>query len=57
MTNSLLTKRYHASFRKGMTSVQQRNQLEQYWLTKLSDNMAPMASCCLSGVHAKQNGN
>lgn len=56
MTNSLLTKRNHASFRKGMTSVQQPNQWEQYWLTKLSDNMAPVASC-LNGVHAKQNGN
>lgn len=57
MTNSLLTKRYHTSVRKRMTSVQQRNQWEQYWLTKLSDNMAPVASSCLSGVHAKQNGN
>jgi len=57
MTNSLLTKRNHASFRKGMTSVQQRNQWEQYWLTKLSDNMAPVASCCLNGVRAKQHGN
>jgi len=57
MTSSLLTKRNHASFRKGMTSVQQRNQWEQYWLTELSDNMAPVASCCLNCVHAKQNGN
>jgi hypothetical protein len=57
ITSSLLTKRNHASFRKGMTSVQQRNQWEQYWLTKLSDNMATVARCCLNGVHAKKNGN
>jgi len=57
MVNSFLTKRNHARFRKRMTSVQQRNQWEHYWLTKLFDNIAPVASCRLNGVHAKQNGN